>query len=40
MVYREPVDGTYRSLRVLTRDDTIQPLAFPDVSIAVSEILR
>jgi Uma2 family endonuclease len=39
MVYRRPVDGTYRSEQVLGREDSVQPLAFPDVTIAVSEIL-
>jgi Uma2 family endonuclease len=39
LVYRRPVDGIYRSIQVLTREDSIQPLAFPDVTIAVSEIL-
>jgi Uma2 family endonuclease len=39
LVYREPVDGVYRSVQVLGREDFIQPLAFPDVTIAVSEIL-
>jgi Uma2 family endonuclease len=39
MVYRQPVDGVYRSVQVLGKEDTIQPIAFPDVTIAVSEIL-
>ena len=39
LVYRRPVDGAYRSEQVLGREDTIQPLAFPDVSIAVADIL-
>ena len=39
LVYRDPVDGEYRSMRILGKDDTITPLAFPDVTIAVSEIL-
>ena len=39
LVYRQPVDGAYRSVRVLGKEDTVQPLAFPDVTIAVSEIL-
>jgi Uma2 family endonuclease len=39
VVYRQPVDGVYRSVTMLGKDDSIQPLAFPDVTIAVSEIL-
>lgn len=39
MVYRRPVDGLYQELKVLAQGDTIQPLAFPDVTIDVSEIL-
>jgi Uma2 family endonuclease len=39
LVYREPVDGVYRSVQALGHEDVVQPLAFPDVSIAVSEIL-
>ena len=39
IVLREPVDGVYRSVQVLAPEDSVQPLAFPDISIAVSEIL-
>jgi Uma2 family endonuclease len=39
VVYRQPVDGVYRSVTMFGKDDSIQPLAFPDVTIAVSEIL-
>jgi Uma2 family endonuclease len=39
MVYRQPVDGVYRSVTMLSEGDTVQPLAFPDVTIAVSEIV-
>jgi Uma2 family endonuclease len=39
VVLREPVDGVYRSVQVLAPDESVQPLAFPDISIAVSEIL-
>ena len=38
-VYRDPARSRYRSVQVLKRGDGIQPLAFPDVSIAVSDIL-
>jgi len=40
LVHREPVDGVYRSVTVLVQGDTVQPLAFPDVSIAVAEIVQ
>jgi len=39
LIYREPVDGSYRSEQTLTREDTIRPLAFLDLEIAVSAIL-
>ena len=39
LVYRQPVDGVYRSVQILGTEDSIQPLAFPDVTITVSEIL-
>ena len=39
LVCREPVDGVYRSVQVLGKEDVVQPLAFPDVTIAISEIL-
>lgn len=39
LVYRQPVDGAYRSMQTLGKEDSVQPLAFPDVTIAVSEIL-
>lgn len=39
LVFRQPVDGVYRSVQALARGDTIGPLALPDVTIAVSEIL-
>ena len=37
--YADPVDGTYRSRRVVTADGSISPLAFPDVSLAVADFL-
>jgi Uma2 family endonuclease len=39
LVHRDPRDGAYQDIQVLTREDTVQPLAFPDLSIAVAEIL-
>ena len=37
--YSDPVDGAYRSRRVVTADGSISPLAFPDVSLAVADFL-
>ena len=37
-VYRSPEDNRYRESRRLRRGDTIAPLTFPDVVIAVAEI--
>lgn len=38
-VYREPKDGVYRSVQALKRGDTVQPLAFPDVTLALDDLL-
>ena len=38
LVFRDPGTGTYRSERILD-DGVIQPLALPDVAIAVSRLL-
>ena len=38
-IYREPVDGDYRSVTTVGKSDTISPLAFPDVAIRVAEFL-
>jgi Uma2 family endonuclease len=38
-VYREPHEGEYRSITVLTRGDSITPLAFADLTLSVSQIL-
>jgi Uma2 family endonuclease len=38
-VYRNPVRSRYRSVEALKPGDVIRPLAFPDVAIAVSDIL-
>ena len=37
--FSDPVDGTYRSRRVVTAEGRIRPLAFPDVSLAVGDFL-
>ena len=37
--HSDPVDGTYRSRRVVTAEGHIGPLAFPDVALAVSDFL-
>jgi Uma2 family endonuclease len=39
LVLRDPVDGAYRTVRILGSEDSVQPLAFPDVTISVAEIL-
>ena len=39
LVFRQPTDGDYRSVETLIAGDTIQPLAFPDLTLAVSEIM-
>ena len=39
LVHRRPVDGKYLDVQVLGQSDTIQPIAFPDVTIDVAEIL-
>jgi Uma2 family endonuclease len=39
LVYRDPRDGVYQSVQALTREDTVQPLAFPELTIAVADIL-
>jgi len=39
VVLREPQDGQYQSEQTLTASDILRPLAFPDVSIAVTDAL-
>jgi Uma2 family endonuclease len=38
-VYRDPADDAYRTALVLERAATVTPLAFPDLSIAVDDML-
>ena len=38
-VYREPLDGAYRSRLILRRGERISPLARPDVTVAVDDLL-
>lgn len=38
-VYRDPIDGEYRSISVLVRGDSVTLMAFPDVTLTVEEIL-
>lgn len=38
-VYREPLGGEYRSVRVLGRGDSIAPLAFPSFQLKVDDLL-
>ncbi|MCL6500075.1 MAG: Uma2 family endonuclease [Firmicutes bacterium] len=37
-VFRDPVDGHYRSVKVLARGDILTPTAFPDLAIPCDEI--
>ncbi|MCC7370070.1 MAG: Uma2 family endonuclease [Chloroflexi bacterium] len=38
-IYREPLDGAYRSVEVARRGDTLRPLAFPEINFAVADLL-
>ena len=38
-VYRNPAGGRYRDVRTARRGETVAPLAFPDVTLQVEEIL-
>jgi len=38
-VYRDPVEGTYRTRQVLRRGESIAPLARPEARIAVDDLL-
>jgi Uma2 family endonuclease len=38
-VYRAPMDGRYRSVRALTRGETLAPLAFPDIQLTVEALI-
>lgn len=38
-VYREPIDGTYKTRLILRGGDRIAPLGFPDAPIAVADLL-
>jgi Uma2 family endonuclease len=39
LVYRDPGPTGYAVVQVLRRGDTIRPVAFPDVEIAISDVL-
>lgn len=39
LVFREPLEGDYATKFILTTG-TIQPLAFPDVSVSVEQIIN
>jgi Uma2 family endonuclease len=39
LVYRDPRDGAYQSVETLTRERTVAPLAFPELTVAVADIL-
>lgn len=38
-VFREPEDGAYRSRMVLSSEETVAPLAAPDASIRIADLL-
>jgi Uma2 family endonuclease len=38
-VFRDPDAGEYRRVEVLTRNDSVAPLAFPDLQLSVDELL-
>jgi Uma2 family endonuclease len=38
-VFRDPARGQYRDHHTLRRGETIAPVAFPDIELAVSELL-
>jgi Uma2 family endonuclease len=38
-VYRDPADGAYRTRRILRRGEHIAPLARPDATIAIEDLL-
>ena len=38
-VHREPAPAGYRDVRALTRDGAVTPLAFPDLTIAIVDLL-
>ncbi len=39
LVYREPRDGEYRQITVYKRGESVSPLAFPDLKLAVDDVL-
>jgi len=39
LVHRDPRDGAYQDVQILTREDTAQLLMFPEIAIAVADIL-
>jgi Uma2 family endonuclease len=39
LVYRDPADGAYKTTLTLHRGDTISPIAFPDKTFAVDDLL-
>jgi len=39
VVYRDPTPRGYASSRILGRDESISPLAFPEIVLTVHEIL-
>lgn len=39
IVYRDPSPDGYRTMNIFVRGDTVSPLSFPDVKLAVADIL-
>ena len=37
--YDDPVEGAYQNLRTVAAGESISPMAFPDVALAVSDFL-
>ncbi|EAZ91180.1 Uma2 family endonuclease [Crocosphaera chwakensis] len=40
IVYRSPVDGLYENETILSLDEQVSPLAFPDINIMVNDIFN
>jgi Uma2 family endonuclease len=39
-VYREPAQGSYSFVRLASRSESLSPAAFPDLTLAVNDVLR
>jgi Uma2 family endonuclease len=38
-IHRDPMGGRYREVRILDRDGSISPLAFPDLVLPLAEVI-